>query len=290
LKKFGGIIFLCLAGFTALATTSYFYRTPFDLRSLAGPTENLYQAKSLVTGQRDETRIPGFERAIVDVLKKRSGNPLITAEEVAKNIEGKIQDYVKSYTERDRMEGIPIHDEQGTRDRPFELTVTFHRYKIDELLKKMGSMAWTQPRPRTLVLLTITTDAGSHILTEDDEDRDIDQRESFLAAAWQAGIPLVLPSMASLNEAGLTPVTLGNIEATKIKELNSANDADVAIIGRIAWNSGMKGWLAEWKFATNGTIHEWKIDGVNFDAAFRNGMWGEVQILSGHGEPHDGST
>jgi uncharacterized protein len=285
-----GIAFLCLAGLATLATTSYFYRAPFDLRNLAGPAENLYQAKSLVTGQRDETRIPGFERAIVDVLKKRSGDPSITAEEVAKNIEGKIQDYVKSYTERDRMEGIPIHDEQGTRDRPFELTVTFHRNMVDALLKKMGTTAWTQPRPRTLVLLTITTDAGSHILSGDDEDRDIDQRESFLAAAWQAGIPLVLPSMASLNETGLTPVLLGNIEATKILELNSANDADVAMTGRIAWNSGMKGWRAEWKFETSGTVHAWHIEGVNFDAAFRNGMWGELQILSGHGAPSDAST
>jgi uncharacterized protein len=287
LKKIGGIIFLCVAGLTALATTSYFYRLPFDLRSFAGTAEILYQGKSLVTGQRDETRIPGFERAIVDVLKKRSGDSSITGEDIAKNIEGKIRDYVKNYTERDRMEGIPIHDEQGTRDRPFELTVTFHRNKIDELLMKMGSMAWTQPRPRTLVLLTITTDAGSHILTGDDEDRGIDYRESFQAAAWQAGIPLVLPSIASLDETSLTPE---NDEATKIQQLISANDADVAMVGHIAWNNGMKGWRAEWKFEANGTVHEWRIDGVNFDAAFRNGMWGEVMILSGHGEPHDGLT
>ena len=288
MKKTRGIIFLCLIGLAVLAVTSYFYRVPFDLRNFAETAENLYQAKSLVTGQRDETRIPGFERAIVDVLKKRSGDPRITGEEVAKNIEGRIQDYVKSYTEQDRMEGIPIHDEQGTRDRPFELTVTFHRNKIDALLKKMGSMAWTQPRPKTLVFLTITTDAGSYILTKDDEDRGIDQRESLLAAAWQAGIPLSLPSMVSLGEAGLTPTTLENIETTKIQELISANDADVAMIGSITWTRGMKGWRAVWTFETNGIVHAWKIDGVNFDAAFRNGMWGEVQILSGHSEARNG--
>ena len=69
----------------------------------------MYLARTIVTGQRDETRLPGFGRCLVDVLKKVSGDPDITSEEVA-TAAGPALDYVKGFSERDRMEGIPIHD------------------------------------------------------------------------------------------------------------------------------------------------------------------------------------
>ena len=34
-------------------------------------------------------------------------------------------------------------------------------------------------------------------------------------------------------------------------------------------------------------LHDWQIQNVNFDAAFRSAMRGAAQVLSGHGEPED---
>jgi uncharacterized protein len=269
MKKYLAMALAVIASLVAVIITSYRNTMPPEL----------YQGKSLVTGQRDETRIPGFERAMVDVLKKISGDPEITQEDVHTAVAGDIRDYVKGYTDRDRMEGIPIHDEQGTRDRPFELTVTFEREKIDGLLKKLGRMAWTGRRPQTLVLLTIKNDANSYILTSD-EDRGIDQRDSLLAAAWQAGIPITLPTGASLTDTDSTQ--------TDFEKITEANGAEATLVGSIAWNSGMKGWQAKWQLTALGAAHQWGIDDVNFDDAFRNAMRGEAQILSGHGEPRIG--
>ena len=70
----------------------------------------MYLARTIVTGQRDETRLPGFGRCLVDVLKKVSGDPDITSEEVA-TAAGPALDYVKGFSDCDRMEGIPIHDD-----------------------------------------------------------------------------------------------------------------------------------------------------------------------------------
>jgi uncharacterized protein len=265
-KKYLAMALVVIASLVAVIITSYRNTMPPEL----------YQGKSLVTGQRDDTRIPGFERAIVDVLKKISGDSEIMPEDVHAAVAGDIRDYVKDYTERDRMEGIPIHDEQGTRDRPFELTVTFEREKINGLLKKLGRTAWMGRRPQTLVLLTIENDANSYILTSD-EDRGIDQRDSLLAAAWQAGIPITLPTGASLIDAG-------SMQAD-FEKITEANGAEATLIGSIAWNSGMRGWQAKWQLAALGAAHHWGIEDVNFDDAFRNAMRGEAHILSGRGEP-----
>ena len=45
------------------------------------------------------------------------------------------------------------------------------------------------------------------------------------------------------------------------------------------------GWVVTWRFPWQGTQHRWQVSGVNFDAAFLNGMRGVAQIASGHGSP-----
>ena len=122
------------------------------------------------------------------------------------------QAYVKAFSYRDRMEGIPIHDEQGTRDRPYDLTVDFHPEKIDEILLALGQKPWTAHRPTIVVILAVKYKARSYLLTGD-ADEGFDQRESFMSAAWLTGMPMVLPSSATLNEAGMTAEKLPTAES-----------------------------------------------------------------------------
>ena len=46
--------------------------------------------------------------------------------------------YVSAFSYRDRLEGKPVHDEQGTYDRPHFLTCHFDPQKIDSVLKTLG--------------------------------------------------------------------------------------------------------------------------------------------------------
>jgi hypothetical protein len=92
------------------------------------------------------------------------------------------------------MEAIPIHDEQGTRDRPYDLTVDFHPEKIDELLQALGQKPWTARRPTVVVLLAVKYEARSYLLTGD-ADEGFDQRESFMSSAWLTGMPMTRSAM-----------------------------------------------------------------------------------------------
>src|SRR5262245_17691913 len=92
---------------------------------------NLYQARTIVTGQREETRGPGLERCLEDVLVKVSGDPLVLADPAIAGMKAHAASYVAGFRYRDRMEGIPIHDEQGSRDRPYDLTVDLLDNQID---------------------------------------------------------------------------------------------------------------------------------------------------------------
>ena len=281
------LAFMALVIVLAIAATALVLKSSARLESQSWPIESNYQGKTIVTGQRDETRIPGFKRALVDALKKVSGDPAITPEEVRAAIGNDVQAYVKSYSEQDRMADIPIHDEQGTRDRPFDLTVDFHPEKIDSLLKTLGRQAWQDARPQTLVLLVVHFDSNSYVLTSD-EDQGIDQRDALVATAWQAGLPIALPMAGSFGKAGLTPDSLFPTTAESVENLRLRLGVDHLMAGSIVWKSGMQGWKAEWNFDVKGQNHHWQIQDVNFDDAFRSAMRGGTQILSGHGEPRDG--
>ena len=184
------------------------------------------------------------------------------------------------------MEGIPIHDEQGTRDRPYDLTVDFQPEKIDELLRVLGQKPWTARRLTIVVLLAGKYEARSYLLTGD-ADEGFDQRESFMSAAWLTGMPIVLPSSTTLNEAGMTAQKLSTASLADLKRIVRASGGGIILTGSITWNKGMLGWKGNWQLQSTDGPYDWQIQNVNFDAAFRSAMRGAAQVLSGHGEPED---
>jgi hypothetical protein len=251
-----------------------------------GFTGNLYQTKAIVTGEREETRLPVLGQCLKDVLKKVSGDPNIDRDSQVEAFAKQAQAYVKAFSYRDRMEGIPIHDEQGTRDRPYDLTVDFHPGKIDELLQTLGQKPWAARRSTLVVILAVRYEARSYLLTGD-ADEGFDQRESFMSAAWLTGMPIVLPSSATLNEAGMTAEKLPMASLSDLRRIARASGGGIVLAGSIAWNKGMLGWKGNWHLQSTDGPHDWQIQNVNFDAAFHSAMRGAAQVLSGHGEPED---
>jgi uncharacterized protein len=251
-----------------------------------GFTGNIYQTRAIVTGEREETRLPALGQCLKDVLKKVSGDPAIDRDPRVEAFASQAQAYIKSFSYRDRMEGIPIHDEQGTRDRPYDLTVDFQPEKIDELLQILGQRPWTARRPTIVVLLAVKYEARSYLLTGD-ADEGFDQRESFISAAWLTGMPMTLPSTAAFSEAGMTAEKLPMADPGELTKFARASGGGIVLVGSIAWNKGMLGWKGDWQLYSDDGPHHWQIRNVNFDAAFRSAMRGAAQVLSGNGEPQD---
>jgi hypothetical protein len=77
----------------------------------------------------------------------------------------KAKDYVRSFSYRDQFFGKPIRDEQGTRDRPFDLTVEFEK-KIDDILRAF-SLKLASHRPRLAVFVEMDQGSKNYIVTTD---------------------------------------------------------------------------------------------------------------------------
>jgi uncharacterized protein len=265
----------CLAGMLAFGCSA----------AAAGTVDDLYRARTIVTGQGEESRRLGFAECLEQVLVKVSGDPRLLGDPGVGALGGQAAAFVSEFQFRDRMAGIPVHDEQGTRDRPYDLTVSFDPAKIDAELRSLGRQPWpASSRPRLVVLLGVHIGTARYVLASDG-DRGRDQREALAAAAERFGMPMALPDQAALSEAGLSYQKLAAADPSSLAAIAPTMDGNLPLIGTLLWSEEALGWIADWRLGAQGKSYRWQIRGVSFDDAFRHAMAGAAQILSGHGQP-----
>ena len=250
----------------------------------AATVENLYQAQTILTGQGEEGRPKGFAECLRDVLVKVSGDPRLLNDVRVTMLEPQADTLIRDFRYRDRMEGLPVHDEQGTRDRPYDLTCDFHPERIDAVLRSFDRQPWPADRPRVAVFLAVRNIAASYVFA-DDTRRDNGQRDSLLRASYRAGIPVSIPKQAELQAAGLDLETLSRSLPSSLSAATKALGADIPLVGNMRFSDEVHGWIAEWRLSAKGRTYRWQVRGVNFDEAFRSAMRGAAQILSGNGHP-----
>jgi uncharacterized protein len=252
--------------------------------AMAAAGTDLYRTKVTVTGQGEANRMTGFAAGLEDVLIKASGAQNLSGDRRLAAYKAKAKDYVRSFSYRDQFFGKPIRDEQGTRDRPFDLTVEFEEGKIDDLLKALGLKPWLSDRPRLAVFVEMEQGAKNYIVTTDGPQSDL-QRDALLAAADKRGMNIVLPSTAALAKSNITGAELRTPSFPALAPVATELGGEVVLVGRLVWDDRDLGWATQWQMDWRGQTHRWQIRGVTFDETFRRGIGGAAQILSGNGDP-----
>jgi len=250
----------------------------------AGATDDLYQAQAIVTGTGEKNRQLGFRDCLDKVIVRVSGDQRLLAKPEIAALRDGARDLVATFTYRDRLEGVPIHDEQGSHDRPHDLTCTFDRAKLDAVLAGLGSKPWLAERPTILPLLVVERGGKRFILTSDGGDGPF-MDVSFKAAAGLLAMSIQLPKMAAVAGSGFNEQTLWQADESALDRLATDAGGGAPLLGRLAWSDADLGWVADWRIAFEGKTYDWQVRGVSFDEAFRVAMRGAAQVLSGNGQP-----
>jgi hypothetical protein len=192
--------------------------------------------------------------------------------------------YVRAFSYHDQFSGKPKRDEQGTRDRPYDLTVDFEEGKIGDILGALGLKPWLSHRPRLAVLVEMKQGPKNFIVTADGTRSDL-QRDALLAAADRRGMGIVLPDAQALAELNLDGVELRTVPSSTLAAVAAKQGGEVALVGQLVWDDRELGWATQWQMDWRGKMHRWQVRGVTFDEAFRRGIGGAAQVLSDNGEP-----
>lgn len=255
--------------------------------TMAAAGADLYRAKVTVTGQGEANRIIGFAACLEDVLIKVSGAQKLSGDRRLAAYKSKAKDFVRAFSYRDQFAGKPVRDEQGTRDRPYDLTVEFEESRIDDILKALGLKPWLSHRPVLAVFVAMEQGPRNYVVTLDGTQSDL-QRDALLAAADKRGMLIVLPGAAALAKSNITGETLGTTPLSALAPVAAEQDAEAVLIGRLVWDDRQLGWATQWQIDWAGRAHRWQLRGVTFDEAFRRGIGGAAQLLSGNGDRDGG--
>jgi len=239
--------------------------------------ESVYQAVAVVTGSDRRYRGGGFARCLRTVLAKVSGNPRLEQDRRVDRFAREAHLFVASFDYVDQMAAYHIKDDQGTYDRPFNLTVRFVPAKINALLATLGERPWRGTRPIIVPVLAVHGVRTAYLLSAD-VAAGAGQRGSLEEMASELGIRVRFPTDAELAGWG---VTLRRFSPPSVSP-----PADRALVtGRLEFQTAVPGWAGSWRMRYRGSDYAWSIKGVNFDAAFRDLVRGVALVASGHGAP-----
>jgi hypothetical protein len=249
------------------------------LLGLASPSagarvvDDLYKAQTVVTGTEEPERTRGFREALETVVVKLTGDTRLASDPRILSLAASPHRFVEAFEYEDRMKDIPVHDEQGTRERPHFLRVTFSRQAIDDALDRLGAGKWPADRPVVAVWLGIETTAGQFVLT-DSGPEGYGQRAVITETASRLGLPIALPS------ASRSAIGFGEVENDRIASLRAAAPgADAHLVGRLTVrNDGY--WDIAWSFHAARDVHHWSLSRATFDAALKQGLANAAGTLS----------
>jgi hypothetical protein len=250
---------------------------------VAGP-DDPYRGQTVVTGQGEANRFIGFAFCLEDVLIKVSGVQKLAGDPRLTAYKSRAGDFVRAHRDHDQMSGTPTRDEQGTRDRPYDLIVDFDKEKIDGLLKALGLKPWLSHRPVLAVFVEMEQGPREYIVTAD-AAQSMGPRESPLAAAAKRGMTIVLPAVAALANSGIGDAELAKVPSSTLAPRAAEEGGEVTLVGRLVWNDRELGWATGWQMEWQGRPHRWQFRCVTFDKAFRRAIGGAAQIPSDNGDP-----
>ncbi|MEZ5779539.1 MAG: DUF2066 domain-containing protein [Paracoccaceae bacterium] len=246
---------------------------------VAGPTASaieipgLYTGRAIITGTQDPELTRGLRAALEDVVIKLTGDARPETRPLYAPILEQPRAFLDDMTLEDRMKGIPVHDEQGTRERPHVLTATFASGPLEAAITGAGLDVWALDRPLVAVWLGVDTGTGRFVITEDGTE-GYGQRLALMDTAERRGLPVRLPRQA---EAAAVP----------FRELLRRDAASLALPGADAILSGVltltEGgyWNIEWTLAHADQADVLAVEDVSFDVAIRQGIEGMALQLSG---------
>jgi uncharacterized protein len=249
--------------------------------------EALFKAEVIVTGREEPERSRGFREGIEEIVLKLTGEYGLKNSDKLSPFLASAGSFIREFSYEDRMKNIPVHDEQGTRDRPFFLRMIADEPKLSAALAKEGLAIWTG-RPEVEILLTVQDARGRFLIASEDPtaaDHDFlgfriahmhfdgyEQREVLKSIATKRGLIIALPEAGDLP---FRPASQLNAICPFHRATKDGNcikiRGDLTILPSGRWHLDAQAWLIspELGYAGAPDCFHVQLDEVTYDEALR---------------------
>jgi hypothetical protein len=254
---------------------AFFSASPAVAQELKHGGDDLYRAETIVTGTGEAERLRGFRVGAEEAVIKLTGNARLAGRPSIRPILDQAAGMVAEHSYEDRMKGIPIHDEQGTRDRPHYLRIRFDKAKFDAALRKAGLKLWQGERPLLAIWLGVRDARGRYVLASDGPE-GYGQREVLKDASKRRGVPILLPAQ------GQSSVTYDSVQNRRwhLLEAEGRKLGAQGILAGLLEFDGNVAWNTRWVLLAPQAKARWSMKGVSFDTALKGAIERTAATLS----------
>lgn len=243
-----------------------------------GMPAGFYQATAIVTGTDMRQRPSGFADCLMQVLLKLTGQPTIRDNVAVTSLTEHADTLVDHFVYVDPRAALLHHDDQGTYDRPHELTVWFKPHAVDDAIERLGLRLWHGPRPVIVPVVLVQTKDPEPFLLSEEAPQGVAMRAALVRVASGYGVGVHFPTAGELAEWGVDTVGAPN-------PLGAPTDLRLRVAGTLSFNVKEAGWTGSWSSELDGAEHHWEIHGVGFDQAFENMASGAIELAARTGIP-----
>jgi len=176
-----------------------------------------------------KARKAGLQKALGQVLVKMSGNPEVMTLPMIQNVVSHPTELIQSYGYSNKNP-----QNQPNAQAQLMLQVTFDRDALKQLLESAGQAVWSRDRPLTLFWIKVEGEGKSQVLSNTKDDQ---LSQDVLIAAKMRGIPMVLPTSSSIQQA------------------EKRYGAKAMLSGEVQQNGNQ--WRGQWTLSMNNTPYRW---------------------------------
>jgi uncharacterized protein len=244
--------------------------------------EDFAFAEVIVTGTEEPERTRGFGLGLAEVIVKLTGDARLADSEKIAPLLARAGTFVERFAYEDRKKGIPIHDEQGTRERAHFLRMWFKEADVRQALEGVGLRIWGRDRALVAVFLTIQDARRRFVLASSGEAGSL-QREVLQEAARRRGVPTALLSGHDIIDHEAAAARIAGGDTVSLWPEAERLSAGAILAGQLSITpSGY--WSITWFLDTGGGVRSWSLDNVTFDAALKSGIETAARVLSGNAD------
>lgn len=229
---------------------------------------SLYQGIVPVPDQSEEARKTAADAALMQVLKKVSGNAGKAKKAMQKAGKGKAADMMSSHSYERQL----VAKQDGMVEQ-WMLLANFRKSAINSLLGSSGVVRWPNPRPAPVVWLAIDDGRGARLVSSS-SSRAV---SSLTSSIQKRGLNVVYPLMDAQDKVSATDVWQGNFNT--VSQGTKRYPGQLSLAGKMFRSNG--GWQAEWALLENSKVlKSWKASNSDAQAVLRSGAEGAANTLA----------
>jgi len=226
--------------------------------SIAIEIADLYQAEVLVQSREHEDRQEAFQRAMVKVIVKISGDRGFISDPEVEDLLDIAHTYVQQYKYR----------ESGLSKTAYVLSVRFDGLSLEKALHEGGLPVWGKQRPSVLIWLAVQQGSQRFMVGTASASNT---RKMVNKTATERGIPVIYP-LLDLEDQRQVDVTdvLGRFYGP-VLSASERYDADAVVVSTaVSYEDGE--WRSRWRLYYGGQPQDWLFNGALLESVISEGM------------------